>query len=236
MNLDEYVKTVGDYADQLATAADAADRDSLSAAIAMGEMFEDKDSWVELGKELVPIPKNPKSNRSWQPDTVERFHKVTNVLLEQAGRANRIRALTTTKQNVKAYRVVQRIPKQRQASFRNERQIRPLAILLNAGLGDRIPEAVALAIQDAEDSAKPITGESMGRAARLVKHNAEQGRAGIGQHKIDRLRARRIKAELAVLDFLDLAQQVKAKDPKNAQEQITEFKEFLKSEIAARRK
>lgn len=235
MNLDDYVKTVGDYADQLATAADAADRDTLSVAIAIGELYESKE-WVELGLELLPIPKNPKSNRAWQPDTIERFHKVTNALLEQAGRSHRIKSVSTTTTCIKAYRVARRIPKSDLVRFRSERQLRPLGILLNAGLGDRIPEAVALAVQDAADRGKPISGESMGRAARVVKHNAEQGRASLGQHKIDRLAGKRMNAQVAVQDFLDLAQKVKAKDPAAAQKELTAFKEFLKEELAARRK
>lgn len=234
MNLDEYVKTVGDYADQLATAADAADRDSLSAAIAMGEMFEDKNAWVELGKELVPIPKNPKSNRSWQPDTIERFHKVTNALLEQSGRASTIRSRATTENAIKCHRLVGCIPKSEQLRFRGQRQVLPLYPLWSAGLKGRIPEAVALAVEESEG--KPLSGSVVGRAARLVKHNAEQGRAGLGQHKLDRLRAKRVKAEIAVLDFLDLAAKVKATDKDRAVEQLRDFSDFLNNEMKARRK
>lgn len=232
MNLDEYTKVVGDYAEQLASAANAADRDSLSAAIAMGELFESKE-WVEIGKDLVPIPKNPKSNRSWQPDTIERFHKVTNALLTQAGRPT-IKARSTTVRGVGCYRAVKHIPKSSLGTFRTQKQIQPLTMLLTAGYADRIPEAVELAIRDAQERGKPLSGESVDRAARLVKHNAEQGRSGLGQHKIDRLRAKRVKAELAVLEFLDLAAKVKAKDKGNAVEQLAEFRDFLKAELAKR--
>ena len=233
MNLEEYVKTVGDYADQLATAAVAADRDSLSAAIAMAEMFESKE-WVELGKELVPIPKNPKSNRSWQPDTSDRFHKVTNALLEQAGRKGRFTAAATTRAHIQAGRAAGYIPNASRDAFRTVNQVKPLIVLVNAGLSARIPDAVELAMEETGGAAPSRT--IVTRAARLVKHNAEQGRAGLGQHKIDRLRAKRVKAEIAVLDFLDLAAKVKATDKDRAVEQLRDFSDFLNNEMKARRK
>jgi hypothetical protein len=226
VNIEDYLKVVGDYADQIAQAEQVKDKDSLVPAMAMADFFESA-AWVEVGLELVPLPKNPKSNRALRPDTIERFHKVNNALLERDGRNGRFTARQSTTQFIRAGQAARYIPKSSRAAFRTERQVRPLVALMNAGYAARIPEAVNLALEEGAP-----TFDNVQRAARLVKHNADKGRTGPSPHKIDRLRGKRVKAELAVLEFLDLAQ----KSGDTGRESVMEFKQFLKTEFQSRRR
>lgn len=227
MDINEYLKLVGDYADQLARAEQVKEKDSLTPAMAMADFFDSKE-WVELGLELVPLPKHPTSNRALKPDTIERFHRVNNALLEREGRKGRFQDSSTTVAHVGVGRVARHIPPKLVGhQFRTVEQVKPLRVLANAGYADRIPEAVNLALEEGTP-----THATVQRAVRLVKHNAEKGRRGLSPHKIDRVRAKRIKAEIAVLDFLDLAQ----KSGDTGREQVMEFKQFLKTEFQARRK
>lgn len=83
MNLEEYLKTVGDYADQVAAAERQAEQRSMDVARAMDEVYESK-VWVAEWLEQKPEPKRPTAR--WNPEDRNRFIAWQAWKLEQGGR------------------------------------------------------------------------------------------------------------------------------------------------------
>lgn len=83
MNLDDYLKTVGDYADQVAAADANANRDTMAVARAMDEMFESGE-WVAEWLGQRPEPKRPTAR--WNPADRNRFIAWTQWKIAESGR------------------------------------------------------------------------------------------------------------------------------------------------------
>jgi hypothetical protein len=152
MDMDTYLKTVGDYADQLAAADRQANKDTMGVAEAMDAMYESRE-WVSEWLAEKPRPKNGGSNR-WQADSRNRFAQWQAWKLEQAGR----RSLNGSYayRLLDGVRIAKAIPNFARGEIRTEKNLRPLKWLLTNRYEDRIPEVWATAV-DLAGSADKVT-------------------------------------------------------------------------------
>jgi len=153
MNLDDYVKTVGDYADQVAAADANANRDTMAVAAAMDEMFQ-SGAWVAEWLEQRPEPKRP-TNR-WDPADRNRFVAWTNWKLEQAGRRH--------PERMQSWRLLEAEHMRKICSQGSnlagpptERAYRPLYWLRKNRYENRAPEVWALAVELAGGNPRNVT-------------------------------------------------------------------------------
>jgi hypothetical protein len=227
MNLDDYLKNVGELADALAEADVAAEKaTTLDVAIATADMF-DSDEWVDWALELVPLPKNPSGPNGRRPKTRIRFHKATMIWAEQNGHPPF--ALKTTVQNVAAGQAVRHIPKESLALFWTERQVRPLVQLMKAGLQSRIPEAVEIATKG--DMVKPTSAQVLD-AVKEIKHKANAGGGTRYTPLADEVTASaEFKAEEAFRKLVKAARK-----SANGAEQVNKYIQFIKDETRAFRR
>jgi len=153
MQLDEYLKVVGDYADQIAQADQAANRDTMAVAEAMDAMYESR-AWVAEWLEQKPAPKRPTSR--WQADSRNRFAQWQAWRLEQQGR----HAITGrhTYRLLNARTIAKAIPNLTTGQIGSEATIRPWAWLLRNRYENRIPEVWAIAVELA-GSADKVTAK-----------------------------------------------------------------------------
>jgi hypothetical protein len=153
MQIDEYLKVVGDYADQIAQADQAANRDTMAVAEAMDAMYESRE-WVAEWLEQKPAPKRPTSR--WQADSRNRFAQWQAWRLEQQGR----HAITGpyTYRLLNARTIAKAIPNCATGTIGSEATIRPWAWLLRNRYENRIPEVWAIAVELA-GSADKVTAK-----------------------------------------------------------------------------
>jgi hypothetical protein len=161
MNITEYRKRIGEMADELASAERSAESaGTLDRAAMMAEMYESGD-WLELAAELVPLPKSTGSPYKRREHTRARFAKFNAVLTKFDGHPEL--PVTNTARMLKAADTLPYLEKTGQAQyFATARSVRPLETLVTAGLGERIPEALALATTDGA----PLTATTLRDAVR----------------------------------------------------------------------
>lgn len=164
MNLDDYLKVVGDYADQIAAADQTANRDTMAVAEAMDAMYESRE-WVAEWLEQKPEPRRPTSR--WQADSRNRFAQWQAWKLEQAGRKTvpgpHVYRLTY------AAEVVRRIPNLPAGSLRSEFAIRPLDWLRKNRYEDRTPDVWAIAVELAGGMPSQVTAKHTREALKQWK-------------------------------------------------------------------
>lgn len=150
MNLDEYLKTVGDYADQVAAAERQASQRSMDAARAMDAMFESGE-WVAEWLEQKPAPKRP--TNKWDPADRNRFIAWQAWKLQQAGRrdVSRVRKW----QLMEAARVARSVNGLQ--ILQQDKALHPLFWMRKNLYGDRIPEVWAIAVQLAGGDPTKVT-------------------------------------------------------------------------------
>jgi hypothetical protein len=134
VNLDEYLKVVGDYADQIARAEKDADRDSMAAAVAMEEIYESR-VWVEEWLLQKPPPHRP--SNAFKADSRNRFAQWQAWKLQDAGRA--------TITGSRTYQLIAAPKIARALNFnpveiRTERSLRPFNWVLRNRYDNRLPE------------------------------------------------------------------------------------------------
>jgi hypothetical protein len=155
VNLDEYLKTVGDYADQIASAERTQNRGTMSVAAAMDSMYESRE-WVAEWLKQKPEPQRP-TNR-WQADSRNRFAQWTAWKLEQSGRKPLVGRYTYGLLN--AARVVKAAdPNLNLVQIGSERAIRPLTWLIKNQYLNRAPDVWAIAVQLAGGDPTQVTAK-----------------------------------------------------------------------------
>jgi hypothetical protein len=142
LNIDEYLRVVGDYADQIAQSDQVANRDTMAVAEAMEALYESRE-WVAEWLEQKPEPKRPTSR--WKADSRNRFAQWQAWKLEQMGR--RTIAGSRTYQMLNARTIVKAIPNFHSVEIGSEATIRPWAWLLRNRYENRIPEVWTIAVE-----------------------------------------------------------------------------------------
>jgi hypothetical protein len=232
MNLDGYLKVVGDYADQIAQADATANRDTMSVAEAMDAMYESRE-WVAEWLEQKPRPKSGGSNR-WQADSRNRFAQWIAWKLEQSGRRPVLGRHTY--QLLDGVRVAKAIPNLRAAQVRTEFTVRPLKWLLTNRYEERIPEVWAIAVDLAGGDPASVTAKHTREALKQWKAKTftradgtpKSNRAVTAAAKANSLR-RRVLDEFAEMYRL-ACENEKAKDEFNGL--LTDLDAFLDAHAA----
>lgn len=227
MNLDDYLKNVGELADALADADGAAEKAAtLDKAIATADMY-DSDEWVAWALELVPLPKNPSGPNGRRAKTRIRFHKASMAWAEQNG--HRAFSQSTTERNLAAGQAVRYIPKTAMAVFETEAQVRPLTQLMKAGLQARIPEAVEIATKGG--MVAPTSAQVLD-AVKEIKHKHNAGGGTRYTPIADEATANaEYRAEEAFRKLVKAARK-----SANGAEQINKYIQFIKDETRAFRR
>jgi hypothetical protein len=150
MNLEEYIKTVGDYADQVAVAKRQADQNSMDVARAMDEVYE-SGVWVDEWLEQKPAPKRPTSR--WDPKDRNRFISWQAWKLSQSGRR------TVTR--VRSYQMLEAVTVGKickgLTDLATVEPAQPLFWMRKNRYEDRLPEVWAKAVTLAGDDPKRVT-------------------------------------------------------------------------------
>lgn len=173
MNLDEYLKTVGDYADQVARAEQYAQNNSMQAAEALEKLYEERD-WVAEWLEQSPRPKNGGSN-AWKENSRNRFAQWLTWKLPQRGHA--------PIQGAHTYRLLNAPKIARALNFssgeiRSEYAIRPLAWVIRAKYEDRLPDVAKAVREVIEDDPTRLTAKTAREGLNLWKQRAFPRRDG----------------------------------------------------------
>lgn len=227
MNLDDYLKNVGELADALADADGAAEKAAtLDKAIATADMY-DSDEWVAWALELVPLPKNPSGPNGRREKTRIRFHKASMVWAEQNG--HRAYSRQTTERNLSTGQAVRYIPNRSRERFETVAQAYPLTQLLKAGLQERIPQAVDIATRGGTTT--PTSARVLD-AVKEIKHKARAGGSARYTPIADEATANaEYRAEEAFRKLVKAARK-----SANGVEQINKYIQFIKDETKAFRR
>lgn len=155
MNLDEHLKTAGEYADRVARAEQYANNDSMRAAEALEAIYEARE-WVAEWLEQAPRPKSGGSNR-WQADSRNRFSQWLAWKLSQLGHATLTGARTY--QLLQAPRIARAL-NFNSVEIRSEYAIRPLAWVLRNRYEDRLPEVAAIVREHIDNDPAQLTAKT----------------------------------------------------------------------------
>ena len=222
MDINEYRKRIGEYADKIASAERSADSAStLDLAATMADMYQ-SDGWLELAAELVPLPKSTGSPYKRRERTRARFARFNTVLTLHDGHSMLPGA--NTARMLKAADTLPFLEKTGQAQyFATARSVRPLETLVTAGLGERIPEVIALAQSDGA----PLTATTLRDAAAVVKKKATAGSRGqtYKPGADERTESAEYRAEQAFLKLLEVARK-----SDNGVAQLNKYIQFIKDE------
>jgi hypothetical protein len=164
--MNDLLKIVADYADQLAAADELAQHDSMTVAEALEALYEARE-WVPEFLEVKPQPK--RSSNRWKEDSRSRFSQWVAWSLQEQGR----RPLhgSRTYRLLDAAEIARRIPNVANGEIREEGKIRSLNWLRKNGYEDRIPEVWRLAVAIA-GSADKVTGKYIAEAVNHWKKEA----------------------------------------------------------------
>jgi hypothetical protein len=141
--MNDLLKIVADYADQVAAAERRADAD-LSVIRAFDALYESRE-WVDEWLAESPEPKRRSNN--WKPDSKSRFAGWLRWKLEQQGKP--VFGWNYTYKNLAAGEVVRRVPTLYHGTKLTERTLRPLTWALKNRYEDRLPEIAAMAVATA---------------------------------------------------------------------------------------
>ena len=141
VDISRLLGVVADYADQVATADELADLDSMQTAAALEALYVE-GSWV--AEWLEQKPRSERASNRFRADSRNRFSQWVAWRLEQENRRPLLNRHTY--QLLNAAEVASQIPNLRQAQIRNERKIRALSWLLKNDHRDRVPEVWGIAL------------------------------------------------------------------------------------------
>lgn len=149
-SIDDYLKVVGDYADQVAAADQTANRDTMAVAEAMDAMYESRE-WVAEWLEQKPEPKRPTAR--WAPDDRNRFIAWQAWKLERAGRKPLSRPRAWTLAEAAVTRKICSVG----TDLATVEPLRPLFWLRKNRYEDRGPEVWAIAVELAGGAPSKVT-------------------------------------------------------------------------------
>jgi hypothetical protein len=164
--MNDLLKIVADYADQVAAADELAQHDTMTVAEALEALYEARE-WVAEFLEVKPRPK--RLSNAWKEDSRYRFSQWVMWSLERDGRTPLVNRRTY--QLLDAVEVSRRIPNLNLVQIREERKIRPLNWLKKNGYEDRIPEVWRLAVA-AAGSADKVSHRHVSMAVQQWKKEA----------------------------------------------------------------
>ena len=217
---------LADYADAQAAREREAERHTLAVALSTQELYE-SGAWVAEWLEQKPAPKRPTSR--WQADSINRFQQWQAWRNDQRGR--RGLASMTTYRMVNAATVVASIPNFPDGKLDSAQPFLAMDWLRKNGYTDRVPEVWALAVEMA-GSVDRVTQEHTRAALAQWKHDYFAGRTGATRAgKNDRMRSKRVKAELVFDELLFLATQAE-----NGRTELQAFLDHVKARLEERRR
>lgn len=199
--MSDLLKIVADYADQLATAEELADADTMTVAAALDELYEARE-WV--AEWLVESPrKDGRAASNFREDSRNRFYHWLHWKLEQQHR--RSPKIRTTYQLLDAADVAKAL-NLRTAQIQNEGKVRPLKWLLKNGYRDRAVEVWRIAV-DLAGTADSVQQKHVTEALAIWKKRT-LGPQGIANAiKTSRAKRQRIKALAEVRTLVVLAEE-----------------------------
>lgn len=242
MNLDEYLKVVGDYADQIAQADRQADKRSMDVAARMDAMY-----WAGIDKDGNPVPggwadewlaQKPKPKRptpKWDPVDRNRFIAWQAWKLEQAQRS--------TLKRVYSWQLLDAAETCKiccpATDLATERAWRPLRWMKRYGYAADAPKVWAAAVDLAGGDPSRVTAKHTSEAlaqwkrAKFGKRNDGTDRSS--QNAVDQVATAKAKARLIrqeVLRDFDAMWNLSALDP-SASDEINGLLEDITAWVAA---
>lgn len=166
MNLDEYIQTVGDYADRIAKAEREAEQHSMDVARTMDEVYE-SGVWIAEWLEQKPEPKRPTAR--WNPADRNRFIAWQAWKLEQAQRRHLDR--TRSWRLMEAAAVCKICATGTDLAPTSEATFRPLFWVRKNRYENRLPEVWAIAVELAGGDPKAVTAKHTKEALAKWKHD-----------------------------------------------------------------
>jgi hypothetical protein len=199
--MNDLLKIVADYADQLATAEELADSDTMTVAAALDELYEAR-GWVAEWLEQSPR-KDGRSGSNFREDSRNRFHHWLVWKLQQEQR--RSPKIMTTYRLLDAADVADAL-KLTNGEIQHEAKVRPMKWLLKNGYRDRAVEVWKIAV-DLAGTADGVQQKHVTEALGLWKKQALGPRGVANAIKTSRAKRQRIKALAEVRALVALAKE-----------------------------